>query len=422
MPKLKCFLIIPILLLGTLLFAQDRTITGRVVSTKDNSGVTGVTITVKGRATGTSTAQDGSFSIVAPAGRVTLQASSIGFTTKEQVVEANQNNIVIDLIETIEQLGEVIVTTALGIQRQAKSLVYATQTVKPSELTEVRDPNNILNSLQGKVANALITQGSGGPGSGARIVLRGNKSIQQSNNALIVVDGVPINNGTGGTLTSDFGGIQGSDGASNINPDDIESVTILRGASAAALYGSQAGNGVIVITTKRGTRDRMSVTLNLGVASESAWSLPNVQNQYGQGNGGVLAPSSGESWGAKMTGQSYTNFLGQPSTYSAQPDNIKDFFRTGLSTNNSIGVAGGTDKMQTYLSYTMNFIQGIIPTNNLTRHAVNLRLNNQISSRFSTDAKITYLNQEIENRPRTGEENAPTIDIYQIPRNISTAG
>ena len=122
-----------------------------------------------------------------------------------------------------------------------------------------------------------------------------------------------------------------------------------------------------------------------------------------------------------MTGQSYTNFLGQPSTYSSQPDNIKDFFRTGLSTNNSIGVSGGTDKMQTYLSYSMNFVQGIVPTNNLTRHTVNLRLSNQISSRFSTDAKITYLNQEIENRPRTGEENAPTIDIYQIPRNISTA-
>jgi TonB-linked SusC/RagA family outer membrane protein len=238
---------------------------------------------------------------------------------------------------------------------------------------------------------------------------------------LIVVDGVPINNTTEGTAGSDFGLIQGSDGASNINPDDIESVTILRGASAAALYGSQAGNGVIVITTKKGSKDRTSVVLNLGVANESAWSLPKVQNQYGQGNGGVLAPTSGESWGAKMTGQSYTNFLGQQSTYSPQPDNIKDFFRNGVSTNNSIGVSSGSEKMQTYLSYTFNYIQGIIPTNDLTRHTVNLRITNQISKRFSTDAKVTYINQEIENRPRTGEENAPTIDIYQIPRNISTA-
>jgi TonB-dependent SusC/RagA subfamily outer membrane receptor len=158
-----------------------------------------------------------------------------------------------------------------------------------------------LNQLQGKVANAVVTQGSGGPGSGARIILRGTRSIQGSNNALIVVDGVPLNNTTEGTGTSDFGSVQGSDGASNINPDDIESINVLRGASAAALYGSQAGNGVIVITTKKGTKDRISVTVNTGVGFESAWSLPKVQNQYGQGNGGVFTDTltSGESWGRK---------------------------------------------------------------------------------------------------------------------------
>ena len=422
MSRLNCLLTVPLLLLGTLLFAQDRTITGKVISAKDNAGLAGVTISVRGRTTGTSTGLDGSFSIVAPAGRVTLQVSSVGFISKEQVVAANQNDIVIDLTEGSTELSEVVVT-ALGIQRQAKTLVYATQTVKPSELTEARDPNNVLNSLQGKVANALITQGSGGPGSGARIVLRGNRSIQGSNNALIVVDGVPINNTTAGTAGSDFGSIQSSDGASNINPDDIESVTVLRGASAAALYGSQAGNGVIVITTKKGAKDRISVTLNLGVVAETAIGLPKVQNLYGQGNGGVFQDTltSGESWGAKMSGQSYVNFLGEQRTYSPQPDNIKDFFRTGVSTNNSIGVSGGSDKMQTYLSYTYSNIQGIVPGNDLTRHNVNLRITNQIGKRFSTDAKVTYVSQQIKNRPRTGEENAPAIDIYQIPRNISTA-
>ena len=277
--------------------------------------------------------------------------------------------------------------------------------------------------MQGKVANALITQGSGGPGSGARIILRGNRSLQQSNNALIVVDGVPINNNTNGTGTSDFGSVQGSDGASNINPDDIESVTILRGASAAALYGSQAGNGVIVITTKKGKKDRISVTLNSGITTESAWSLPKVQDQYGQGNGGELLDTLvvGDSWGAKMEGQSYINYLGEQRTYSPQPDNIKDLFRDGLSVNNSIGISGGTEKIQTYLSYTNNYIEGIIPKNDLKRNIVNLRITNQIGNRFSTDAKITYINQNIYNRPRTGEENAPVIDIYQIPRNVSTA-
>ena len=422
MSRINCLLIIPSLLLGTLLFAQDRTITGKVVSLKDSLGVAGASISVKGKTIGTSTGADGSFSVVVPAGKITLQVSSVGFLSAEHVLAANQNDIVIHLTEGATQLTEVVVT-ALGIQRQAKTLVYATQTVKPSELTEVRDPNNVLNSLQGKVANAVITQGSGGPGSGARIVLRGNRSLQGSNNALIVVDGVPIDNSTNGTAGSDFGSIQGSDGASNINPDDIESITVLRGASAAALYGSQAGNGVIVITTKKGIKNRTTVTLNLGLASETAIGLPKVQDQYGQGNGGVFRDTltSGESWGAKMEGQSYVNVLGQHSIYSPQPDNINDFFRTGLSTTNSIGVSGGSDKMQTYLSYTYSYIEGIIPTNDLRRNTVNLRVTNQISSRFSTDAKITYINQLIKNRPRTGEENAPVIDIYQIPRNVSTS-
>jgi TonB-linked SusC/RagA family outer membrane protein len=409
-----CFFATSICALG-----QNREISGRVIAGTDNAAVSGATVSIKGTNRSVAAAEDGSFSITAPAGPVTLTISSINYAAQDIRVDAGQNNIVITLSANSGQLGEVVVT-ALGIQRQAKTLVYATQSVRPSELTEARDPNNVINSLQGKVANATITQGSGGPGSGARIVLRGNRSIQGTNNALIVVDGVPINNSTNGTAGSDFGSIQGSDGASNINPDDIESVTVLRGASAAALYGSQAGNGVIVITTKKGTKDRISVVLNSGIAVESAFALPKVQNQYGQGNGGQLDAASGESWGAKMEGQSYTDFLGNQASYSRQPDNIRDFFRNGISTNNSIGVSGGTERMQTYASYTNNYIQGIIPKNDLTRHTINVRVTNQISKRFSTDAKVTYIIQDIENRPRTGEENSPTIGIYQIPRNLST--
>ncbi len=396
--------------------SQGRTVTGKIVNAKDGAAVSGATVTIKGGQT-LAVGNDGAFSLNAPAGAFTLTVTSIGFAIMDVNVAANENNITISLSEDARQLDAVIVT-ALGISRRQKSLVYATQTVKPSELTEARDPNNVLNSLQGKVANAYITQGSGGPGSGARIVLRGNRSIQGSNNALIVVDGVPISNGTNGTATSDFGAVQGSDGASSINPDDIESISVLRGASAAALYGSQAGNGVIVITTKKGKIDKMAVTLNSGITIESVFTVPNVQNQYGQGNGGVLDPTRGESWGAKMTGQTFTNFLGEQSSYTAQPDNIKDFFRDGVSLNNSVGISGGTEKMQTYLSYTNNYIQGIIPENDLIRNTFNFRIGNQISKRFSTDAKITYINQKINNRPRSGEENAPTIDIYSIGRNI----
>lgn len=412
------FFLIAFLCITGAMYAQTRTITG-VVTSAAGVAQPGASVVVKGKANGAATDVNGKFSINVPAGAVTLVVSNVGFTPQEKTVAANVSEMNFSLAEAKGDL-EAVVVTALGITRQKKTLVYATQSVKPTELIEARDANNVINSLSGKVANAVITQGSGGPGSGARIVLRGNRSIQGSNNALIVVDGVPINNNTNGTGTSDFGSVQGSDGASNINPDDIESVTVLRGASAAALYGSQAGNGVLVITTKKGKKDRLSVTLNSGIASESVFALPEFQNTYGQ----IIVNDtlrSGESWGPKMTGQNVINHLLQPSTYTPQPNNVRDLFRNGLSFNNSIGISGGNDKMQTYLSYTNNSIQGIIPKNDLMRHTVNLRITNQIGSRFSTDAKVTYVNQEIKNRPRTGEENAPVIDIYNLPRNMSTA-
>ena len=415
MRKFKRLIFIPLLLLCITVFAQTRSIKGKVVSA--TGPVVGASVLVKGKTIGTATDNDGNFTLNVPTGKITLVISSIGFTELQQAVEANQSDIAVTLVQAKSELGEVVVT-ALGISRQSKTLTYATQSVKVSTLTEGRDPNNVLNSLQGKVANAVITQGSGGPGSGARIVLRGNRSIQQSNGALIVVDGVPITNNTNGSAGSDFGSVQGSDGVSNINPDDIESVNILRGASAAALYGSQAGNGVIVITTKKGAKDKISVQVNSGVAFESPFALPKFQNSYGQGNNGNIDASAGDSWGAKLSGQSYTNYLGKPASYSSQSNNVRDFFRTGTSFNNSIGISGGTDKAQTYFSYTNNDIQGIIPRNDMMRHTINFRITNQISKRFSTDAKVTYINQDIKNRPRTGEENAPVIDIYQTPRNV----
>ncbi|MCA0233595.1 MAG: SusC/RagA family TonB-linked outer membrane protein [Bacteroidetes bacterium] len=399
--------------------AQTRVITGKVTSSA-NEAQPGASVIVKGTNKGTVTDANGVYSLSVPNGDVTLAVSIIGFNALEKLVGANVSTMDFSLTENASTLNEVVVT-ALGISREKKTLVYATQTVKPTELVEARDPNNVINSLSGKIANAVITQGSGGPGSGARIVLRGNRSIQGSNNALIVVDGVPLSNGTNGTAGSDFGFVQGSDGASSINPDDIESVTVLRGASAAALYGSQAGNGVLVITTKKGKADKIAVSINSGFSTENVWALPRFQNTYGQGNGGILSTTSGESWGAKMTGQSITNYLGQPGTYSAQPNNVRDFFRNGSSLNNAISVTGGTDKMQTYVSYTNNRIGGIINKNDLFRNTINLRITNQISKRFSTDAKITYVNQRINSRPRSGEENAPVANIYNVARNMTTA-
>lgn len=410
--KLTCL----IMLLTGSVYAQK--VTGKVTSETDGTPMPGVSILLKGTSTGTATDSDGSYTLnVSDLSNGTLVFSFIGFVTKE-VPTQGRSVVDVALAEDATQLSEVVVT-ALGISREAKTLTYATQTVKASQLVEVRDANNMLNSLSGKVANIQINQGSGGVGSGARVVMRGNRSIQQSNNALIVVDGVPITNNTNGAAGSDFGSVQGSDGASNINPDDIESLTVLRGASAAALYGSQAGNGVILITTKKGKAGAISVNINSGITTEKAFSLPALQNEYGQGVGGVLNSSQGASWGAQMTGQSFTGHMGESRPYSAQADNVKDFFRTGVSLNNSIGVSGGSDKMQTYLSYTNNKIQGIVPKNDMNRHTINLRISNQVSKKFSIDSKVTYISQEIKNRPRTGEENAPVSNIFQIPRNVS---
>lgn len=403
--------------------AQERTITGKITDETSKLPVAGATVTVKGTKNTVASDGEGVFSIKAPGGQVTLVISAIGFATREMSASPSAGPLAIALGTDSKQLSEVVVT-ALGITRQSKTLVYAAQTVPTNQLTEVRASDNFLGSLTGKIANVVINQGSGGLGSGAQIILRGNRSIQGSSTALIVVDGVPITNFTYSAAGNDFGSIQSSDGASNINPDDIESMTVLRGASAAALYGSQAGNGVLVIATKKGKRNRTDVIVNSGIGFERPFALPNFQNSYGQGNAGVIAPDSsvnGASWGAKMTGQSYTNYLGEKSTYSPQNKNVSDFFRTGLSLNNSIGIESGGDKTLSYFSYTNNYAKGIIRNNDMNRHNINYRISTQISSKFSIDAKATYIAQVINGRPRTGEENSPVFDDYEMPRSVSNA-
>ncbi|HEV7330824.1 MAG TPA: SusC/RagA family TonB-linked outer membrane protein [Flavisolibacter sp.] len=405
MIQLKNLFLLTLLLWGASIHAQNRLLKGKVLS--EQSPVGGATVSVLGSTSSTATDETGNFSLQVPGGNITLVVSSVGYNPLSRDVQAGENDLVLNIGQKQSEMEQVVVT-ALGLTRRSRSIPYATQTVSPRTLTEVRDQNNILNSLQGKIAGALITQSSGGVGSGARIVLRGNRSIQGSNSALIVIDGVPV-------YSEVFNNM-----ASSINPDDIESMTVLRGASAAALYGSQAGNGVLVITTKKGAKDKISVNFTSNVVRESAFSLPAVQNEYGQGSNGAIDGNSGSNWGAPLNGQSYINHLGEERSYIAHPDNIKDFFRTGWNYTNSISVSGGSEKAQTYLSYTNSNIKGTIPSNDLMRHVVNLRLSNQISKRFSTDAKITYLKQNIANIPRSGEGNTPMMDIIQISRNIST--
>ena len=381
------------------LMAQDRQLSGTVRDDR-GQGLPGVNVQLKGSTRGTTTAADGTFRLNV-GGSGTLVFSSIGFTSQESNFSAGTTQLNMQLTADDRLLNEVVVT-ALGIEKSAKTLTYAAQQIDGAKLVQVRDAN-FVNTLSGKIAGLQVVQGAGGVGSAARITLRGNRSLNGTNNALIVVDGVVFDNSNGGQVSSDFGGYNGSDGAANINPDDIESVNVLKGAAGSVLYGSRAANGVMIITTKRGKAGRISVDVNSGVVSETPMILPEFQNTYTQGAGGKSNTTASGSWGA--AGQTY-------------PNNVRNFFRNGISTNNSIGVSGGTEKMQTYFSYTHNYNQGLIPNNNLTRHTLNLRVSNQISKRFSTEGKITYVLQDIGNKIKVGEESGIVMNIYKIPRSI----
>lgn len=399
----------------------DFPLSGRVVDKTTGKPVAGASVIIRGVKRGTSTNEDGRFSLTVPTGKSIIIISSVGYTTVEQSVSDQSVDITIEILQSQGNLGEVVVT-ALGIQRQVKSLTYATQKVGGDQINEVRDAN-FTNTLSGKVAGLTITPSANGPGGPTRIVLRGNRSIQGVNNALIVVDGVPIDNSTpSGQIKNDAGddngGHSGTDGVSSINPDDIESINVLKGASGAALYGSRAANGVIMITTKRGKSGKMSVNVNSGAAVESSLSLQKLQNEYSQGAGGNYSTLTGTSYGAKITGQSVTDWQGKTVNLKAYPNNIKDFFKNAFSTNNAVGVSGGSEKTQTYLSYANNYVNGIIPTNELLRHTFNARLGMDITDRLSVDAKVTYTLQDIYNKPGVGGDGMVVANLFQIPRTV----
>lgn len=397
-------------------------VTGKVIDKVTGQPVSSASITVKGGKSGVSSGEDGSFTINVPSSSSTLVITSVGHESVEWKVADGTGNITISLTPKSKELGEVVVT-ALGIQRSVKSLTYSTQRINGDQLNEARDAN-FANTLSGKIAGLTITSSANGPGGATRVVLRGNRSIQSINNALIVVDGVAIDNSTpSGQVKDDAGsgggGQSGSDGLSSINPDDIESVNVLKGAAGAALYGSRANNGVIIITTKKGKSGRVAVNLNSGISTESPLKLQELQNEYSQGAGGVYSTLTGTSYGDKISGQQVTDYHGNNVTLKAYPNNIKNFFRTGMSVNNSVGVTAGSDKIQSYFSYSNNYINGIVPTNNLTRHTFNARISYNITDRLSADAKVTYLLQDIYNKPGVGGDGLVAANLYRIPRSVN---
>lgn len=395
------------------IWAQNVVVTGKVTNTVTKAPVEGVSVVIKGSSSGTTTGSDGSFSIVAPANG-TLSISGIGFTSQDIAIGGNTFLDVL-LNESAGQL-EGVVVTALGQTRQKKSLGYATQQIAGADLQIGRE-NNVANALTGRIAGVVINKNSSGPGSSTRISLRGERSLQGSNQPLIVIDGVPSLDNVPRSNTGEFNGSDGTDPLGNLNPDDIESMNILRGPNAAALYGARASNGVIVITTKKGKKQKgIGVTYTNNTSWESALYEIEMQDQYAQGINTYSATDE-NSWGPKITGQSINNWKGQP--FNAAPQNhINSLLQTGISTNNNISFATGSDKTQVRVGFNNLYATGIIPNNSQLRNSFILRSTSDFG-RLNLDAKINYINQVIKNRPTGGEEGLnPYSNALRMPTTV----
>ncbi|WP_066222374.1 SusC/RagA family TonB-linked outer membrane protein [Formosa haliotis] len=394
--------------------AQSKEIKGTVTSKADGMPIAGVNVLVLGTSNGTLTDFDGNYTIDANVGDV-LKFSYLGMTTSQVTVGASSTyNVQLD--EDSQQLNEVVVT-ALGIKKEKKALTYSAQEVGGDELTRVKQTNPI-NSLSGKSAGVTITRSSSGLGGASKVVLRGNSSTS-NNDPLYVIDGIPmLNSGNGsngnepGTdiFGSQTGNRDGGDAMSLINPDDVESMTVLKGASASALYGSQGANGVILITTKKGKDGNLAVNFNSSFTVDNVVSLPELQSEYQSNSVGQPVAENGNvtdpmSWGAKTGGLS---------------NDAKDFFQTGYTSINALSLTAGNAKAQTYFSYANTVGEGVIPGNKLTKNNLTLRETAKfLRDKIEVSANINLSDQRIGNRPTNGLYANPLTAVYLNPVGIS---
>ena len=405
--------------------AQEHKVTGTVRSAVDNSPMPGVNVLIQGTTTGKTTDVGGNYSISVPNNNSVLVFSFISYTS-QQIPVGDKTVIDVMLVSASTQLGEIVVT-AFGIQKEKKALTYAAQNVATADVVQARELN-VANALSGKVAGIDIIKSNSGVGSPTRVVLRGNRSISGNNQPLYVVDGSPINNDAS-TPDTENGGVAGGDGISNINPEDIESITVLKGPSATALYGTRANNGAIIIVTKKGApRKGLGVEYSLNYSVETPVILTKMQNVYGQGSAGTYFKGSEFDWGAKMDGTQVAHWTpnvnspnyGTTYPYVAHPNNEKDFFQLGTNMSNSLGLTAGSETLQAYFSATNTHSTGIIPGNNLDRNNFNLRVSGKLGKVLNFDSKITYFHQQVNNPVSTGDDFAnPMRAILRQPSNIS---
>ncbi len=378
-------------------------ITG-IVKDETGAALPGVSVLIKGTSTGTTTDVNGKFSLNAAPGDV-LVFSYIGYVSKSITVGTGTNYDV-TLAPAANSLNEVVVT-ALGIKKTSASISYDQQTLGGKELEVAKDPS-FVNSLQGKVSGLDIQQSSSGAGGSTKVVLRGDKSIFGSSNVLYVVDGIPLNPLTTAQPNGVFSyAADGGDGISNINPDDIESITVLKGASASALYGSAAANGVILITTKKGQAGKTTLTLNSSTTFDKATKVPQLQTEYGEGTAGANVADNVDSWGAKETG-------GEPNGEPSQ------FFVTGHSYINSFTLSTGTEKNQTFLSYANTDAEGIEPGNKFVRNNISISNSSKmLNDKLTLDLNASYISQDRKDAPASGTYFNPLSSVYLFPRGMN---
>lgn len=441
-------------------------ISGKIVDAEDQSPVIGAVITLKNSSKGAVTDAEGNFKINAPANGI-LNITFIGYKPTSIVI-GSQLSLTIPLQKDNKALNEVVVT-ALGISKQSKAIGYAVQTVNSKQLTQAPDPN-LINNLAGKVAGVVITNGGAGVGSTSRIVIRGENSFNGTNQPLFVVDGVPINNETFFNNAVENSSSQGTwaevdwgNGAAEINPNNIAKVTILKGSTAAALYGSRAANGAVVLTTQKGSEEKgkMGVTFNTTTTFESPLKLPHLQNQYGAGvnayplsgtpntysfvNGAGASENNIPNWGLKFDPSSKVIQFDSPAgdgyqagdlvarginsglkptatPWIGHSDHFSQFLQTGLTTQNSIGFGGITDKGSYHFSVDQMYNKGILPGTDLKRYGLALRADHRFTDKLSTDFFINYINSSSSDRPNIGYGSESVMytffGVYGMPLNI----
>lgn len=376
-----------------------KRVSGRVLD-ENGEPLVGANVRADGAATGAMTDMDGNFTLEVPADS-RLNVSYVGYAPQSFKV-GDKNEINVRMASDTRQLDNVVVT-ALGIKREQKALSYNVQQVKGADILEVPDAN-FVNALNGKVAGVTINSSSSGVGGASRVVMRGTKSIEQSSNALYVIDGVPMFNFGGGGDT-EFGSRGSTEAIADINPDDIESISVLTGAAAAALYGSQAANGAVVVTTKKGQAGRLKVTVSSGIDWLKAFKMPEFQNRYGTGSRGQSGTSSILSWGKKLTPAAQTGYT------------PNDFFNTGHVYTNSVTLSTGTDRNQSFFSAAAVNSEGLVPNNRYNRYNFTFRNTTSfLDDKMQLDVSASYIMQNDRNMVNQGQYSNPLVSAYLFPR------